>query len=94
MPGDVTSIYSTSRITDQFKRRLAVARERNEDVRRLTLSYFRLQDGIFFLDAASKGSVDKQLIRNVEKTLEAEVADLFPEELFPKAKVKPWWRFW
>ena len=91
--GEITSIYSTSDrfVTGQFKERLAIAKDRREDIRNLSLLYFKFVE----LMRSRRESADKDFIRNVERTLKKEIIpNLFPDELFPETKVKPWWKFW
>ena len=91
MSGKIISIYCTVDITNQFKRRLDMAKDRNEDIQHLTLLYFELQELIKILDH----STDKQFIREIEKKMSLEIIpQLFPKELFPDSIVKPWWKFW
>jgi hypothetical protein len=95
--GDIISIYSTSDrlVTDQFKRRLAIAQDANEDLRELSLLYFRFIELIKWLGPDYRESSDKKFIRNIERTLDNEILPLlFPKHLFPETQPKPWWRFW
>jgi len=97
MTGNITSILSTSdkSVTDQFKRRLAIAQDRQEDIRELTLLYFNYLENIKWLEPENRKSVDRKFIHNVKKTLKKEVIPkLYPKKLFPEMKVRPWWRFW
>lgn len=97
MTGSITSIFSTSNksVTNQFKRRLVIAQEKQEDIRELTLLYFKLHESMKWLEPGYRKSADRKFIRNVKKTLKKEVIPkLYPKELFPERKVKAWWRFW
>ena len=97
MTGNITSIFSTSdkSVTNQFKRRLAIAHDRQEDIRGLILLYFKFLESIKWLAPENRKSADRKFIRNVKKTLKKEIIPkLYPKELFPEMKVKPWWRFW
>jgi hypothetical protein len=97
MTGSITSIFSTSdkSVTDQFKRRLAIADDRGEDIRELTLLYFKYLENIKWLEPEYRKTVDRKFIRNVKKTLKKEIIPkLYPKKLFPEMKVRPWWRFW
>ena len=95
MTGNITSILSTSdkSVTDQFKRRLAIAEDRQEDIRELTLLYFNYLEHVKWLEPGYRKSVDRKFIRNVKKTLKKEIIPkLYPKKLFPE--MKAWWRFW
>jgi hypothetical protein len=97
MTGSITSIFSTSdkSVSDQFKRRLAIAHERKEDNRELSLLYFKYLENIKWLEPEYRKSVDRKFTRNIKKTLKKEIIPkLYPKKLFPEMKVRSWWRFW
>jgi hypothetical protein len=89
--GIIASIFSISdvSITDQFKRRIAIAQERQEDIRKLTLLYFRYLENIKWLEPESINSTNKKFIRKVKKSLKKEIIPmLYPQKYFPE--MKPW----
>lgn len=97
MIGNITSIFSISdkSVTNEFKRRLVIARERKEDIRELTLLYFKFIENMKWLQPGKRKSADRKLIRNVKKTLKKDVIPkLYPKKLFPQMKLSPWWKFW
>ena len=93
MTGNITFIFSTSdkSVTSQFKRRLAIAQERQEDIQKLTLLYFDYLENIKWLEPEYRKSADRKFIRNIKRTLKKEIIPkLYPKKLFPE--MKPWWR--
>jgi hypothetical protein len=97
MTGSITSIFSTSdtSVTNQFRRRLTIAQDRQEDIKELTLLYFKFLENIKWLEPEYRKTVDRKFIRNVKKSLKKEIIPkLYPKKLFPEMQLKPWWRFW
>ena len=97
MTGNITSIINISdkSVTNEFKRRLVIARERKEDIRDVTLLYFKYLECLRCLQPGNSKSNDKKFIRNVRTTLKKEIIPkLYPKKFFPHTKLNRWWKFW
>ena len=97
MFGNVTSIIylSDKSVTNEFKQRLVIAKKRKEDIRELTLLYFKYLESMRLLQPGNRKLTNKKFIRNVKKTLKKEVIPkLYPRKFFPHINLGPWWKFW
>lgn len=97
MTGSITCIFSISdhSIADQFRRRIRIAKERQEDIRELTFLYFKYKEDTRLLELQYRKPADKKLIRDIKNNLRKEVIPkLYPKKYFPEMQLKAWWKFW